>query len=163
MANNSLTVSDDIVVSLDYTLRLDDGEVVDSSAGDEPLQFLQGRGQVIPGLERALYGMGVGDEKDVIIEAADAYGEPDDEAFEVVPRKMFPDDLNLEEGMGLRLLDRNSGEPVEAFVADLRSDRVMLDFNHPLAGETLYFHVEIAGLREATSEEKDHGHVHEGD
>jgi len=163
MANKSLTVSDDIVVSLDYTLRLDDGEVVDSSSGEEPLQFLQGRGQIIPGLERSLYGMAIGDEKDVIIEATDAYGELDDDAFEVVPRDMFPDDLELEEGMGLRLLDRNSGEPVEAFIAGLRANSVMLDFNHPLAGETLYFHVEIAGLREATSEELDHGHVHDGE
>jgi len=163
MANKSLTVSDDIVVTLDYTLRLDDGEVVDSSSGEEPLQFLQGRGQIIPGLERLLYGMAIGDEKDVIIEATDAYGELDDDAFEVVPRDMFPDDLELEEGMGLRLLDRNSGEPVEAFIAGLRANSVMLDFNHPLAGETLYFHVEIAGLREATSEELDHGHVHDGE
>ena len=163
MANKSLTVSDDIVVTLDYTLRLDDGEVVDSSSGEEPLQFLQGRGQIIPGLERSLYGMAIGDEKDVIIEATDAYGELDDDAFEVVPRDMFPDDLELEEGMGLRLLDRNSGEPVEAFIAGLRANSVMLDFNHPLAGETLYFHVEIAGLREATSEELDHGHVHDGE
>lgn len=163
MANKTLTVNDDVVVSLDYTLRLDDGEVIDSSTGAEPLQFLQGRGQVIPGLERALYGMGVGDEKEVIVDAADAYGEPDDEAFEVVPRGMFPDTLDLEEGMGLRLVDRNSGEPVEAYIAGLRPDSVMLDFNHPLAGETLYFQVAIAGLREPTEEELDHGHVHDGD
>lgn len=160
MANKPLKVSDDLVVSLDYTLRLDDGEIIDSSAGEEPLQFLQGRGQIIPGLERALYGMSVGEEKDVIVEPAEAYGEHDEEAYQVVPRTMFPDDVDLEEGMGLRLRDQTSGEPVEAFIAGLRPDSVMLDFNHPLAGETLYFHVEIADLRPASGEELDHGHVH---
>lgn len=160
MANKPLTVSDDMVVSLDYTLRLDDGEVIDTSAGEEPLEFLQGRGQIIRGLEQALYGMTVGEQKDVVIEPAEAYGEFDEDAFQVVSREIFPDNLELKEGMGLRLLDKGSGEPVEAFVAGLRPDSVMLDFNHPLAGETLFFHVEIADLRQATSEEMDHGHVH---
>lgn len=160
MANKPLTVKDDLVVSLDYTLRLDDGEVIDSSAGEEPLHFLQGRGQIIPGLERALYGMAVGEEKDIVVKPADAYGEHDEDAYEVVPRSIFPDDIKLEEGMGLRLRDQTSGEPVEAFIAGLRSDSVMLDFNHPLAGETLHFHVEIAGLRPATGEELDQGYVH---
>lgn len=160
MANKPLTVKDDLVVSLDYTLRLDDGEIIDSSAGEEPLHFLQGRGQIIPGLERALYGMAVGEEKDIVVKPADAYGEHDEDAYEVVPRSIFPDDIKLEEGMGLRLRDQTSGEPVEAFIAGLRSDSVMLDFNHPLAGETLHFHVEIAGLRPATGEELDQGYVH---
>jgi FKBP-type peptidyl-prolyl cis-trans isomerase SlyD len=161
MTNAQLTVADGIVVSLDYTLRLDDGEVVDSSEGREPLAFLQGQGHIIPGLEQALYGMGVGAEKDVVVAPADGYGEENPDAYELVQRDMFPAEMNLTPGMGLRLRDGNSGELLEAYVAEVRGDDVMLDFNHPLAGETLYFQVRVAGLRPATAEELAHGHVHD--
>jgi FKBP-type peptidyl-prolyl cis-trans isomerase SlyD len=159
MAETKLTVADDMVVSLDYTLRLDDGEIVDTSTGEEPLEFLQGRGQIIPGLEQALYGMAVDDEKDVVVEAADGYGERDPEAVEEVAHDVFPPDMTLNPGMGLRMRDA-SGKSLIAYVADVRPDGVLLDFNHPMAGETLYFHVKIAALRPATSEELTHGHAH---
>jgi FKBP-type peptidyl-prolyl cis-trans isomerase SlyD len=154
-----LKVADGMVVSLDYTLRLDDGQVVDSSNGREALQFLQGQGQIIPGLEQALYGMGVGEEKEVEVAPGDGYGETDPDAYQMVPHNLFPPDMELNEGMGLRMRDE-SGQPLEAYVADVSPDGVLLDFNHPLAGETLYFHVKIADLRPGTSEELDHGHVH---
>jgi FKBP-type peptidyl-prolyl cis-trans isomerase SlyD len=159
MAETKLTVADDMVVSLDYTLRLDDGEIADTSTGGEPLEFLQGRGQVIPGLEQALYGMAVDDEKDVVVEAADGYGERDPEAVEEVAHDVFPSDMTLNPGMGLRMRD-DSGRSLIAYVADVRPEGVLLDFNHPMAGETLYFHVKIAALRPATSEELTHGHAH---
>lgn len=163
MKNFQLTVADGMVVSLDYTLRLDDGEVVDSSEGREPLAFLQGQGQIIPGLERALYGMSIGAEKNVVVSAADGYGEDDPDAYELVSRDMFPDNIDLTPGTGLRLRDGNSGQILDAYIAEVRGDDVVLDFNHPLAGETLYFHVRVAGLRPATAEELAHGHVHDGD
>jgi FKBP-type peptidyl-prolyl cis-trans isomerase SlyD len=91
---------------------------------------------------------------------ADGYGETDPTAFEMVPRDVFPEDMHLVPGMGLSMRDSASGERLEAFVAEIRPDGVLLDFNHPLAGETLYFHVKIAALRPATREELAHGHVH---
>ncbi|HSM54551.1 MAG TPA: peptidylprolyl isomerase [Candidatus Sulfomarinibacteraceae bacterium] len=161
MANETdIQVQDDIVVGLDYVLRLDDGEVVDSSQGRDPLEFIQGRGQIITGLEQELYGMGVGDEKSVRVEAGEAYGEYDDERLQNVPRDAFPDDMELEEGMSVRMRDSNSGNLFDAYIDEVGEDSVVLDFNHPLAGETLHFDVKISSLRQASDEELDHGHVH---
>jgi FKBP-type peptidyl-prolyl cis-trans isomerase SlyD len=160
MSNDELTVTDGLVVSMDYSLRLDDeAEVVDTSAGREPLQFVQGQGQIIPGLERELYGMGVGEEKDVVVSAAEGYGEADPEAFQVAPLDAFPPDMTIEPGIALQLRD-TAGQVFDAFVTEVRPDGVVLDFNHPLAGKTLRFNVKIADLREATAEEQEHGHVH---
>jgi len=155
-----MKVTDDLVVGMHYTLTLDDGEVIDSSAEGDPLQFLQGFGQIIPGLEKELYGMAIGDNKKVVVPAAEAYGEIDPDAFQVVPRSIFPEDLALEEGMGLRMRDQESGQLIETYVAEIRPNEVLLDFNHPLAGEVLTFQIEIASLRAATDEELAHGHVH---
>jgi FKBP-type peptidyl-prolyl cis-trans isomerase SlyD len=157
---NDLTVADDIVVRLDYTLRLDDGEVIDASTEEEPLEFVQGAGEIIPGLEQALYGMSVGDKKKLVIDPDEAYGDVDEDAFQLVPHDLFPEDTEIEEGMALRLINSETGEPVDAYVAEVLDEGVVLDFNHPLAGETLHFDVRIAGLRRATSEEIAHGHVH---
>lgn len=160
MTQDTMKVADDLVVSMHYTLKLDDGQIVDSSDGGDPLEFLQGFGQIIPGLEKELYGMAVGDNKKVVVAAADGYGEVDPEAFQSVPRAIFPEDLELVEGMGLRMRDQDSGQLVETYVAEVGPTEVLLDFNHPLAGEELTFDVEIAGLRSATAEELSHGHVH---
>lgn len=160
---NDLTVTDDVVVSLDYTLRLDDGEVIDSSTETEPLEFLQGAGEIISGLEQALYGMSVGEKKQLVIDPDEAYGDVDEDAFQLVPHDLFPEDVEIEEGMALRLVNSETGEPVDAFVSEIIDEGVVLDFNHPLAGETLHFDVRIADLRQATSEEIAHGHVHDGE
>jgi FKBP-type peptidyl-prolyl cis-trans isomerase SlyD len=160
MTEDKLTVNDGLVVSLDYTLRLDDGEIIDSSADREPLEFLQGQGQIISGLEHALYGMAIDDQKDVEVAPAEGYGERDSDAVELVARDVFPPDLDLRPGIGLRMRD-SSGQSMDAYVADVRPDGVLLDFNHPLAGETLFFQVKIAALRPATSDELAHGHLHD--
>lgn len=160
MSTENLTVADNMVVSMDYTLTLDGGEVIDSSEGRDPLEFLHGRGQIIPGLEKALYGMAVGDAKKVSVTPAEGYGEPDDDAFQLYPRDAFPGDMELTEGMGLHMRDTESGQVIEAYIHEIRPADVVLDFNHPLAGETLYFDIKIANLRHATSEELEHGHVH---
>lgn len=159
MTETKLTVADGMVVSLDYTLRLDDGQVIDSSDGREAFQFLQGRGQIIPGLEQALYGMAIGEEKEVEVTPADGYGETDPDAYQRVPHDIFPQDMELTEGTELHLKDQ-SGRAIEAYVAEISPEGVLLDFNHPLAGETLYFQVRITDLRPGTSEELAHGHVH---
>lgn len=161
--SEQLKIKDGVVVSLDYTLRLDDGEVVDSSEGDAPLEYLHGYGQLIPGLEKALVGLTVGDSKKVVVPASEAYGDVDMEAFEIVPRSMFPDDLELEEGLELSLRDAETDEPFDASIAEIRENEVMLDFNHPLAGETLHFEVHVPAIRLATAEELAHGHAHAED
>lgn len=160
MKTNTMTVTDDIVVTLDYLLKLDNGEEIDRSDSQDPLQFLQGRGQIIPGLESALYGMQVGEEKQVTVRPAEAYGEYDPEEFDTVPRDIFPADMQLTEGQQLQLRDADSGQIYEATVSELSDQNVVLNFNHPLAGETLIFQIKIADLRKATNEELAHGHVH---
>lgn len=156
---NPMTVQDGVVVSLDYSLRLDSGAVIDSSTSGEPLQFLQGAGQIIPGLEQALYGMAVGDEKQVTVQPADGYGEMDPESVQFLPTSAFPPDMALEVGVALQVHD-GSGHVHTVYVVDIQEEGVMLDFNHPLAGETLHFQARIAGLRPATDEELAHGHAH---
>ena len=160
MSSEPLTVCDDLVVGLDYTLRLEDGQVADTSVGGEPLQFVQGAGQIIPGLENMLYGMAVGDQKDVVIEAADGYGEVDAEAFRFVPKQAFPSDMALEEGQTLHMRDSDTQRVFPATVHRVQPDGVVLNFNHPLAGQRLHFAVKIVSLRPATEEELSHGHVH---
>jgi FKBP-type peptidyl-prolyl cis-trans isomerase SlyD len=162
MGTHKDVVEKDKVVSMHYTLRDEDGDILDSSAGRGPLQFIQGAGQIVPGLEASLYGMHVGDEKQVTVKPEDAYGEVDPDAFQIVPRDRFPDDIDLEEGMGLRMRDSETGEVVEAYVVEARANGVLLDLNHPLAGETLDFQVRIEHVRPATKDELAHGHVHEG-
>jgi FKBP-type peptidyl-prolyl cis-trans isomerase SlyD len=159
-AETKLTVADELVVGLDYTLRFDDGQVVDTSTGEESLEILQGHGNVVSGLEHALYGMAVGDEKEVIVAPNEGYGDYDPKAFQVVSRDSFPDTLNLTEGMGLHMRDSQTGEVLQVHVSEIRPDGVMLDLNHPLAGETLHFVVKISDLRQATQEELAHGHAH---
>jgi len=148
-----------MVVSLAYSLRLNGGDVIDSSAEGEPLEFLQGAGQIISGLEQALYGMRVGDEKQVTVQPADGYGEMDPEGVQFFPASAFPEGMELEVGMALQAQD-NSGHVHTVYVSEVQEDGVVLDFNHPLAGETLHFHAKIAGLRPATDEELAHGHAH---
>jgi FKBP-type peptidyl-prolyl cis-trans isomerase SlyD len=159
MTAANLTIKDGIVVGMDYTLRLDDGQVIDSSDGREPLEFLQGRGQIISGLEQALYGMTIGDKKSVKVAPADGYGEADPNAMEMVSQDVFPSDLKLKVGMRLNMRDP-SGNVFAAYVASIGPNGVLLDFNHPLAGEELHFDVKIASLRPASPEELAHGHAH---
>lgn len=156
------SVEDGVVVSLAYSLSLDDGDVIDEASADDPLSYLHGAGNIIPGLESALTGMKIGESKTVDVEATEAYGEYDDEAFQHVPYEAFPEDMEPEEGQMVHLTDEQGGGHVQATITELGDDSVTLDLNHPLAGETLHFDVEVVGLRNATAEEVAHGHVHDG-
>ncbi len=153
-----LKVQDGQVVLMEYTLRVD-GEILDSSSGHEPLEFLQGAGNIIPGLEDELYGMAVGESKLVIVQPEDGYGVIDAEAFVEVPREQFPSNIPMEEGIEIQVTDEN-GTPMNARIDSVSDDSVTLDFNHPLAGKELHFDAKIVGLRDATDEENEHGHVH---
>ncbi|RME90455.1 MAG: peptidylprolyl isomerase [Anaerolineae bacterium] len=152
------TVQDGQVVSMEYTLRVD-GEVIDSSEGHEPFEYIQGAGNIIPGLEREMYGMAIGESKEVTIAAKDGYGEVDEEAFIDVPRDRFPPSIPLKEGVELQVSDQ-SGRPMYARIHEVGDETVRLDFNHPLAGKELHFSVKVVGLRDATDEEMAHRHVH---
>jgi FKBP-type peptidyl-prolyl cis-trans isomerase SlyD len=155
------TVQNDTVVSMEYTLHVDNEEI-DSSKGQDPLQFLVGHGNIISGLEREMMGMKVGESRDVVIQPADAYGEFDDQAYMDVPRKEFPADMQIEEGSELTVRD-DSGQSRYARIDAIDGDSVRLNFNHPLAGDELHFNVKVVGLRVPTAEELSHGHVHDGD
>jgi FKBP-type peptidyl-prolyl cis-trans isomerase SlyD len=152
------TIEDGQVVSLNYTLTVD-GEVVDTSEGSEPIQFIQGEGQIIPGLEEGLYGLQVGDKRQIVVPAETGYGQPDPENYADIPRSEFPANIPLQPGVELEMKDQD-GEVIEARIASVHDDTVRLDFNHPLAGKELHFAVEVVNLRDATEEEMDHGHVH---
>ena len=156
--SEGLKIEDGQVVSMDYTLHVD-GEIVDTSDGREPLEFIQGTGNIIPGLERELYGMVIGDSKKVSVAPADAYGELDPEAYADVPRAEFPDNIPLEKGIEIQVRDE-SNHPMSARIDMVTDEIVKLDFNHPLAGKTLDFDVLIVALRGASPGELDHGHVH---
>jgi FKBP-type peptidyl-prolyl cis-trans isomerase SlyD len=143
----------------DGTLQVD-GEVIDSSEESEPLQFIQGEGNIIPGLEGAIYEMGIGESKNLVIAPQDAYGEFNEEAFIEVPKDQLPPSIPLE--LGAELQVRNpEGDVLEARIDRIDEDSVRLDFNHPLVGKELHFDVKVIALRQATEEEISHGHVHE--
>ncbi len=154
-------VEDDVVVGLDYTLTVD-GEVIDSTKNEDPLQYIQGHQNIIPGLEQALYGMEVGQSKEVTVSAKNAYGDLNPEAMIEVPRSEFPPEIPLELGVQLQVRDM-SGQVQDARIEKVGQDTVTLDFNHPLAGKELHFDVTVASLRPATEEELEHGHVHGDD
>ena len=153
------TVQNDTVVSMEYTLHVDEEEI-DSSKGQDPLQFLVGHGNIISGLEREMIGMKVGESKEVVVPPAEGYGEFDENAFMNVPREAFPEDIPVEEGTELSVRD-DSGQPRYARIDTVEGDTVTLNFNHPLAGDELHFNVKVVGLREPSSEELEHGHVHQ--
>ncbi len=159
--DETLKVDDGVVVSLQYTLHVD-GQLVDSSTATQPLQFIQGMGHIIPGLEHQLYDMKLGERKSVRVTPKDGYGIPDEAAFMDVPREAFPAGVPLEIGTELQLQD-HAGHPVYARIDAISEVVVRLNMNHPLAGKVLDFDVTIAGMRPATPEEVSHGHVHTGE
>lgn len=160
MTNEALkTVAKDTVVSIHYTLRDEGTEILDSSEGQDPLSFLQGHGQIIPGLEKALSGKNVGDKFKVEVTPEEGYGVYNDEMSMDVPRNQFPKEAPLEIGAVFELVNSDN-EPLVVRVTDLKGDVVTIDANHPLAGKKLFFDVEIASVRAATKDELSHGHAH---
>jgi FKBP-type peptidyl-prolyl cis-trans isomerase SlyD len=152
-------VHDGAVVSLAYTLRLANGEVIDYSEQDDPLEYLHGAENIIPGLERELTGLQVGASKEVEVPPEEGYGVYDPKDVEVIDRTMLPKNMPLKLGMVLEITD-DEGNLSEAIVREISPKNVTLDFNHPLAGQKLFFSVEVLGVRDATEEELAHGHPH---
>jgi FKBP-type peptidyl-prolyl cis-trans isomerase SlyD len=155
------TIQDGHVVTLGYALTVE-GKLIDSSEGEGngPVVFIQGTEQIVSGLENALYGMAVGESQNVVVPAAQGYGEYDPEEVSDVPRSEFPPEIPLEPGIILHLQDNEEGV-YETTVISVDEDTVRLDFNHSLAGKELHFSVTVLAIRDATPEELEHGHVHE--
>ncbi len=153
-----MQVADNMAVSIHYTLTNSAGEQLDSSIGSDELVYLHGSGNIIPGLENALQGKSVGDKFQVAIAPEDGYGEYFQEMVQVIPRKMFEGVDNVEVGMQFHA-DVSSG-PGIVTVIKVEGDEVTIDGNHPLAGESLNFDVEVTDIRAATEDELAHGHIH---
>lgn len=152
-------IKKDTVVSMSYNLKNSAGEELGRADTNKPLIYLHGTGQIVPGLENALEGLAVGDKKDVTVAAKEGYGELSTALKMKVERKMFPPDADIKPGMQFRANIGNDHEHTFT-VIDIKDDDIFVDGNHPLAGQTLYFSVEIIGVRPATQEELTHGHAH---
>ena len=154
-----MQVAENTVVAIHYTLTNNAGETLDSSVErGEPLAYLHGHGNIIPGLESALVGKSAGDKMDVTVEPEQGYGERHDQLIQQVPRTAFEGVDTLEPGMQFQA---ETGMGPRLFtITEVGGEEVTVDGNHPLAGETLNFAVEITDVREASAEELEHGHVH---
>jgi FKBP-type peptidyl-prolyl cis-trans isomerase SlyD len=151
-------IADGVVVAIDYKLHLGDGDVVDASEPGEPLHYVQGAGNIVPGLERALLGLEKSATIQVTVTPEDAYGEHDPAGVQEVPKEQFGPELPE---IGRPYTARGpEGELVPFVVREIRDEVIVVDLNHPLAGRTLHFDVSVVDVREATAEEREHGHVH---
>jgi FKBP-type peptidyl-prolyl cis-trans isomerase SlyD len=155
----SLLIGDNLVVSMHYKLTDDDGNVLDRSEGSEPLAYLHGAGNIIPGLETALVGKVEGDSLQVRVEPAEGYGEVMPDLIQTVERAAFQGVESVEVGMAFKA-QAQDGSAQRIVVKKVDGDEVTIDANHPLAGVVLHFDIEIVGVREATEEEVAHGHPH---
>lgn len=153
-----MNIADRCVAQFHYTLTDDAGTVIDSSRGAAPLAYLHGTGQIVPGLEKLMAGKAKGDVFKADIAAAEGYGERVAALVQTAPTSMFPDDVTPEVGMQF-MAESNMG-PVQVRVIALEGDQVTLDGNHPLAGQSLHFDIEVTDVRAATDEELQHGHAH---
>ena len=154
-----MQITKDSVVSIDYRLHLGDGKIIDESEPGDPLVYLHGYEEIVPGLEKALEGRKAGESLKVEVAPKDGYGEYDPDDVEEVPREDFPPDMELEAG-GIVSATDEDGDDVEFLVKEVRPKPVVIDFNDPLAGKTLYFEVTVREVRAATPEELEHGHAH---
>lgn len=154
-----MTIAQHKVVSIHYkVVDVASGETIDSSEGGAPMTYLHGAQNIIPGLEAALEGKQVGDEFEVTIEAADAYGEYSEDRVQQVPREAFTGVEQIEPGMAFTA--QTAQGPINLIVTGVEEDIITVDANHPLAGKSLAFSVSVATVRDASEEELSHGHVH---
>ena len=146
------------VVAIDYTLTDKNGEIMDSSKGGEPLSYIHGNGNLIPGLEKELEGKEPGDSFKVSISPEEGYGVRDEKHVQVLSRDAFKEVESLEVGMQFQVRHEEGNQIIT--IIDIDGDKVTIDGNHPLAGETLNFDITVVSTRKATKEELEHGHVH---
>lgn len=154
-----MQVSANKAVTIHYTLTNPNGDVIDSSRDGEPLAYIHGIGALVPGLERELEGKAAGDNVTVSLAPEDGYGERSEQLIQSVPKELFKMDGDIEVGMRFHAEAEHGIELVEVVAVD--DDTVTIDANHPLAGQTLNFDVDIVDVRDATKEEIEHGHIHD--
>ena len=147
------------VVSLSYCLKDTQGEELDRADADDPMKYLHGGGTIVPGLENGLNGLKVGEKKEVIVKPGDGYGDILSDLKMKVERKMFPADQKIAIGMQF-MAELGDGRKHPFTVVEMKDDNINIDGNHPLAGQTLHFSVEVIKIRDATPEELEHGHSH---
>ncbi len=140
-----LVVADGKNVSIDYTLTVD-GKVVDTSEGKAPLQYTQGQKKIIPGLEKQLAGMKVGEEKDVVVPPEEGYGKVDPKGLQEVQKSQMPKDLKLEPGASMEMHDA-TGHVFPCRIKEVKDQTIVVDFNHPLTGKELKFHVKVVDIK----------------
>ena len=155
----SLLIGDKLVVTIHYTLTDESGEIIDSSEGAEPLAYLHGAGNLIPGLERELVAKTAGASLKTTIAPEDGYGELHPELIETVPREAFEGVEKIEAGMAFEA-EGSDGQARRIVVKEVSDEGIIIDGNHPLAGVELTFDVQVVDVREASEEEIAHGHVH---
>jgi FKBP-type peptidyl-prolyl cis-trans isomerase SlyD len=155
---NLIRVADKTVVAFHYTLSTDAGEVIDSSSAREPLVYLHGAGNIVPGLEKQMINRKAGDKFNAVVKAEDGYGLHDPLLVQQVPRQSFADVEQLEVGMQFEAQTEQG--PLSAVVTKIDGDTVTVDANHPLAGQNLNYAIEVVDVRKASAEESSHGHVH---
>ena len=151
-------ISKDCVVTLNYRLRSEKDETLDSSDQAGPIVYIQGAEDILQGIENAVEGLSINDEVSITIAAADAYGEYEPEKVETVPRSAFVgmDDIQV----GMQVQEETEHGPMQITIKEVTDDQVVVDANHPLAGQSLHFDLQVKAIRMATPEELDHGHVH---
>lgn len=154
-----MKIANDCVVAIHYTLTDENGQQLDSSAGGEPLTYLHGHGGIIPGLENELTDKEKGDSLNVVVQPADGYGDFNPDMLQQVPREAFQGVDSIEEGMQFQA-QGEGGQMQMVVVREVTDETVLVDGNHPLAGQVLNFDVSIESVREASAEEIEHGHVH---
>lgn len=150
-----MEVANKRVVEIEYTLKDNDGNVLDSSEGRDPLAFIQGTQSIIPGLEKGIEGWNEGDSGEVTVQPEDGYGEHNEELKQEVPRDIFQADAEIEPGMRFQAVGEQGTQIITVIKAE--GDKVLIDANHPLAGQTLHFDVKVAGVRDASEDELENG------
>jgi FKBP-type peptidyl-prolyl cis-trans isomerase SlyD len=154
-----MAIGQNKIVKMDYTLKDDEGNIVQTTNNKEPFQFISGTKQILPKLEEEIDGMIIGSKKNVKIPATEAYGEYSEQAVQQVSKTNFPEGVDLKEGMEF-VANSPEGQQMPFVVKEVKQEEVTIDFNHPLAGKDLEFEVKLIDIRDATVEELQHGHAH---
>lgn len=154
-----MNVGNAMVVDIQYTLKNNNGDILDQTQGDDALSYIHGAGNIIPGLEEVLENLGIGSDFEVTIPPEKAYGVFSEELIQEVPKESFPNDIEVEVGQQFYVEGPEGPQPIA--IKEIRESTIVIDGNHDLAGETLNFTGKVVGIREATQSELDHGHLHQ--
>ncbi len=147
------------VVTMNYTLKDSEGNIIQTTGNGEPFQFLSGNQQILPKLEIEIENMIIGSKKNVKIIANEAYGEYSEQAVQQANKNNFPKDVDLQVGMEF-VANSPEGHQMPFVITNIKDEEVTIDFNHPLAGKDLEFDIELIDIRDATIDEMQHGHIH---